>query len=559
VKVRIPQLIQDLVLTQHKGLEPTMNVDVENDDLYLDGPVSRRVAVLDFDETTGHVVPGARFLRPAAGRELGGYELRKPGDLAARDFNQVSVYATVLKTMNMFEHQDTLGRKIVWAFDAPQLLVVPRAGEMHNAFYERESHSLQFFFFPSARDGRTVYTSLSQDVVAHECTHAILDGIAPALYDALAPQSLALHEAVADLGAVVMSFRTRPLAEAVLQQTNGDIGAANAFSWIAEEFGAAGDPSGRTDALRSLGEYKTLDPADPAHLVDRDEPHGLSELLTSALYAVVSRSYAQLRPLQEREHGRNAAAWREALFRAAERFKRLVFRALDYLPPGEVSFADYARAIIACDQASHPQQGQERDWIRDELVKRHAVARRADLEVETDYEHAALRDMDLEALKESDWEAYGFVGRWRELLRVPADIPFVVHPRCHVNKLTYLGQGGREERAELLLKVSWDHLEPNGADFPEAPQRRIRAGTTLAIDWQSRHVRAILTSDLGEEQQAARGRALRQLAESGRLQVGRRALGPDGRALPGTIMAAARNGVLRVHGAARTLHIARDA
>ena len=53
---------------------------------------------------------------------------------------------------------------------------------MGEAFYERESHSLQFFHFPSKSPTNaltTVYTSLSHDIVSHECGHAILDGIAP--------------------------------------------------------------------------------------------------------------------------------------------------------------------------------------------------------------------------------------------------------------------------------------------------------------------------------------------------------------------------------------------
>ena len=80
---------------------------------------------------------------------------------------------------------------------------------MENAYYERDSHSLQFFSFEV--DGKTVHTSLSRDIVAHETAHALIDGIDPDLYDALDPQSLALHEGIADLTAMLLAFGSGPL------------------------------------------------------------------------------------------------------------------------------------------------------------------------------------------------------------------------------------------------------------------------------------------------------------------------------------------------------------
>jgi len=54
--------------------------------------------------------------------------------------------------MYLFEEEkkgtekDILGRPLNWAFDVPQLLIIPRAGEQANAFYHPDSHSLQFFY-----------------------------------------------------------------------------------------------------------------------------------------------------------------------------------------------------------------------------------------------------------------------------------------------------------------------------------------------------------------------------------------------------------------------------
>ena len=205
------------------------------------------------------------------------------GNVHAPDFNQISVFGTVLKTISMFEEEDTLGRPLTWAFDAPQLLVVPRAGEWANAFYERESHSLQFFYFhPETNPSQTVHTSLSHDIVAHETGHAILDGILPDLYHAISPQSLALHEAVADLTALVMAFRCRTLCQMVLDQTGGSIEHSEAFSGIAEEFGTARDPRGRPIFLRNLLNRRPSIPMTRAEMKGGPTWWRVMNLMTSA-------------------------------------------------------------------------------------------------------------------------------------------------------------------------------------------------------------------------------------------------------------------------------------
>lgn len=222
MKVRLPLMIQDPVATREKEIaDPVERYEFTSEPFFLNGPVTERVAILDFDGETGLLLPGARFV-PPEGREFGGYEVDLPleGVPISREFIQVSVLATILKTLAIAEDEAILGRRLAWAFDGPQLLVIPQAGEWANAYYERETHSLQFFFI-SRPDGDRVYTSLSRDIVAHETAHAILDGVAPDLYHALAPQSLALHEAIADLTAAIMAMHSNRLARAVLEQTGG--------------------------------------------------------------------------------------------------------------------------------------------------------------------------------------------------------------------------------------------------------------------------------------------------------------------------------------------------
>jgi hypothetical protein len=550
---------------------------VKRADFFLDGPITRRVAILDFDTATGELLPGARFRPPETGKVYGEYMIADKANIHANDFNQVSVLGTVLKTMYMFEEEDTLGRPLTWAFNAPQLLVVPRAGEWANAFYERESHSLQFFYFSrDAEKKDMVFTSLSHDIVAHETGHAILDGIASDLYNAISPQALALHEAIADLTALVMAFRCRKLTDAVLKRTGGSIHNSSAFSGIAEEYGMARDPNGRRMFLRNLLNDKTLNPDDHSvdeygepNLVRRDEPHSLSEVLTGALYTVMVKIYESVVTRLTKDTGKTQyEVSSKALFIAAERFKRMIFRALDYLPPGEVSFSDYARAIIASDQASYPDDRKERDWICDEFLRRNMVPSTDVLKLETNFEYKPLRDIQLETLIESDWAAYEFVNEHRKFFGIPKGVHFRVRPRLDTTKLYFTG-GGRQRIRECLLKISWDYKEPNhlGRFYPS--ERQITVGTTVAIDWEARRVRAILTSDFSqrpqasrkhqkaerERQQSDRSLMLGRLAEEGVLRLGNEAVGPDGNLLRSSIKAETMDGLMRIRGAARTLHI----
>lgn len=528
MKVRLPRIVQDPLVGERKKLAVERFEVEDGEAILLDGPVSERVAVVDYDHGRGALAPGARLEPPPPGRVLGRYAVDEQ-DPWSREFNQVSVFATVLRTMQMFEEPDALGRPLTWAFGAPQLLVIPRAGERARAFYRRETHSLQFFYFPSQRpshQGRTVFSSLSQDIVAHETGHAILDGIAPDLYHATTPQSLGLHEAIADLTALLMAFRSRVLSRAVLEETGGSIRDSQLFSSLAEEYAQGRDRLGRVGFLRSLDSEKTLDPnAAPENRVSRHSPHQLAEVLTGALYPLMLELFEDRQKQEATASGRSTyEVSGRALWIAAERFKRMLLRALDYLPPGEVSFADYGRAILASDQASHPEDGAARTRLRHELARRHVVRADHELEVETDFEHESLHGVDLARLAASDWAAYEFANRHRGLLGIPADRPFRVRPRLDVAK-TYFHDEGRRDVRELIFKVSWDEQEDNGpARLPA--RRQVHVGTTLALDWETRRIRALLSSDRSAEQREDRDGMLAKMMDSGELRLDEN--GPEG-------------------------------
>jgi hypothetical protein len=531
--VRVPMLVADPKVCTERKLKAHEDVDIY-DDFFLDGPVTRRVAVLDFDEITGELHPGIKHLPPKAGAKLGAYETN--GDAGSRQMHALAVFGTVMRTISQFEHREVLGREIGWAFDAPQLLVVPRAGEMENAFYQRESHSLQFFFFQDA-ENHTTYGCGSRDIVAHETAHALVDGIAPGLYHTSTPQSLALHECVADMVALMSAFGSHTLAPSVLADTKGSISQPSAFSQLAEEFGGK-------KALRSLRNDKTLQD------VSATEPHALSEVLSGALYAVVEALFekakqADTKPKPER-----------ALGGITSQFRRILLRALDYLPPGEISFADYGRAIIASDQAAYPAESLGRDTLMSEFLKRGIVSQSRRLAVKTNYDAKPLQGIDLDTLVDSDWAAYEFANQNRAFLGIPNDVRFRVLPRLRATR-TYRRTGkDAEDVAEVVFKVSWDQYEPNKIGDRFARVRQITVGTALAINAATRQVRALLTSD-HQEQTGARDALLRELAARNLLGVDGENDWIHGAPAGSAVRVEQMGGVMRVRGTARMLHVGR--
>jgi hypothetical protein len=142
MKVKVPVMIQD------PSLKSPIKKDYEQIDekafkCFLNGPTTDRVAVVDFHPSTGKVVRGARYEPPSDGKKTGAYIVKDGKDFEAPDFCQCTTFGVVAATMAMFEEEDVLSRRLEWAFKRPQLLVVPRAGEWANAFYQRESGSLQ--------------------------------------------------------------------------------------------------------------------------------------------------------------------------------------------------------------------------------------------------------------------------------------------------------------------------------------------------------------------------------------------------------------------------------
>jgi hypothetical protein len=307
---------------------------------------------------------------PWAGSAAKGVDVGKLGFIPLDDpFMKVSVFGTVLRTLGLVQDPAVLGREIQWGFSGKQLLVVPRAAELDNAFYHRESRSLQFYY-GSGANGATVYSGLSQDIVAHETAHAIIDGIAPDLYDAISPESLAIHEGLADLTAALLSMRNRELTTKRGQPTDTKVfQQSSRFTRIAEEFCRW---RGHGEALRDICNTKSLSArVGNDRRVDSSSPHSLSEVLSGLLFVVFRAVFARAPkdPAASHRINREGSAALEGLRcrigYACNRTLTLAYRGLDWLPPGDASFVDLVGAMLVADREYFPKDV----WLRELLIK----------------------------------------------------------------------------------------------------------------------------------------------------------------------------------------------
>ena len=184
-----------------------------------------------------------------------------------------------------------------WA-SASSLCVIPRAGEQLNAYYSRGG--IRYYF--SKLNDITIYLVDSQDVVAHEMGHALLDAIRPDLWDAGNVEIVSIHEAFADITALVSASLSSVIREKTLEETNANLQTSNQLSRIADYIGnvfyqTQNDATRKpTDPLRDLAipfhyvSPSTL-PLKAKYIGLAAEPHSFSKIFSSFWYRVFTEIY----------------------------------------------------------------------------------------------------------------------------------------------------------------------------------------------------------------------------------------------------------------------------
>jgi hypothetical protein len=342
-----------------------------------EGPVGEYLEVVDYDPASNCFYEPVNLNDPDILAQDG-----LPPSEGNPQFHQQMVYAVGMTTIRNFER--ALGRRALWApLQKPgatpaeqfiqRLRVYPHALREANAYYSPEKRALLFGYFPASSDrperylpGGIVFTCLSHDIIAHETTHALLDGMHRRFIEPSHQDALAFHEAFADIVALFQHFTFPEVLRHQIARTRGDLASQNLLGELAQEFGEA---IGNYGALRSaLGEtdpetkeWKPHKP-NPEEYQTVTEPHARGAILVAAVFdaflSIYKKRVADLLRIATSGTGVlpegalhpdlvNRLASEAA--KSAQHVLNMCIRALDYCPPVDISFGDYLRAVITAD------------------------------------------------------------------------------------------------------------------------------------------------------------------------------------------------------------------
>jgi hypothetical protein len=347
------------------GAIATINVPYEPLD---PGPKGRLLEVLDSHDAAGVASPPVDLDDPRVLIRDG----REPS-LTDPMFHQQMLYAVCTSVYNVF--REALGRDPSWGFAArpgvaqPKLRIRPHAFSGQNAFYDSRLGELNFGFFDAeAAEGRNlphgrVFTCLSHDIVAHEMTHALLDGLRARFRSATNPDVMAFHEGFADLVAIFLHFSYQEVVRAAIERSAGMPVMDGLLLSVAQQFGQTMTRTNQSGPLRSAIDevgFGSINLASKPKLYAEavQEPHALGSVLVSAVF----EAFAVVFHRKTRVYRRLAGPASEGFIRPeladilanetsklASQFLSICIRAIDYCPPVDVHLGEYLRALITAD------------------------------------------------------------------------------------------------------------------------------------------------------------------------------------------------------------------
>ena len=281
-------------------------------------------------------------------------------------------YAVAMTTYERFRM--ALGRlpefsPIVRRLRGGPLEIRPHFRYEDNAYYVAEDGSLSFGFVKSeatsagrTQQGALVFTCLAHDIIAHETSHALLDGMRPHLMLPSNPDVDAFHEGFADLVALLMRFRYEEVVRRGVEDSETGELDSRILTELAREWGRSG---GGRSALRQVL-YRQGQPDEPVKKEDLYDPkkeiHDLGAVLVAAVFEAIRRVFNRktktLRKIAALAPGARdhliELLTREARDLAGQ-FLNIIIRAIDYCPPMDLTFGEFLRALVTADYVTVPE------------------------------------------------------------------------------------------------------------------------------------------------------------------------------------------------------------
>jgi hypothetical protein len=451
-----------------------------------DGPTSARIAVVDYNADLDQRFAPARVLKDRTGfLNMAGLDAEKL--LGNFNFHQVNVWAIAELTLARLEDEYALGRPIPWASGLGRLLILPHAGYDENAFYDRGTGALHFFYCEGS-DGERVYTCLSHDVITHELGHAILDGLKPGYNEVASPETAGFHEYFGDAIAMMASLRNRQIAALVVKDAPERLSARNVVSAIASEFGAAIRGIPGQAYLRGAWNNRTM-----RDLRGTYEEHDWSEILTGIYYQLLQFLYRRnlvkkkKEQMKEKKLPRNKGQRQQrsvaALINAADQTANIMLRAIDYCPPVDLRYAEYARAVLRADEIAYPiDQFGVREELRRIFKRRGLMVPPEDTKLRNDTVNKLRKARLIDEVTATPVDAYRFLDQYRGLFGIPADANLSVAAVYRTNKRAKSGYWPPKER---VIEFTWNEdvkLSSKRLGALNGTYMPLQCGGTLVFD-----------------------------------------------------------------------------
>jgi hypothetical protein len=342
-------------------------IEIDNEPELQPGPRGNVVEVHDYDAWNAQYYASVDLNQPKLLMEGG----LPPSESDPR-FHQQMVYAVAMKVIDSARR--ALGRPVTFYRDErrPRLRLLPHAFFGKNAFFDPKLNAILFGYFRADATSpgpnmpsQTIFTCLSHDIIAHEVTHAIVHRLRPYFLEATNHDVLAFHEAFSDIVALFSRFSYRELLAEQIQASEGKLQKSTLLMELAQQFGHA---MGTGKGLRSAID----DEPHPSKLAKTFEAHARGGILLGAVFHGYVKAFEnRTSDLIRIASGGSGVLPRGRLqqdlvnrltaeaSQLADRFLRICFRAFDYMPPVDVTFGDFLRAVVTSDFELNPSDPDE--------------------------------------------------------------------------------------------------------------------------------------------------------------------------------------------------------